>query len=389
MDSSGILSGIVILSLTVLFLILILRKVKQPYFIAYILSGVVLGPSVLGVVEERALIDQLGELGVILLMFFIGAEINLPDLSKHFKKPFLAAVIQVVLSFACMYWVGSFLDWHWNIIILISFVISLSSSAIIFQYLTRTGQIHSPLGMLTTGVLLVQDIMIVPMMLTLNFMAQGHVPLPMLMKVMAGGVLVILFLRAAMRHKLLKIPFYKDIEADHDLQVFLGFVLCFGMAWVTNWFGLSGALGAFVAGIYIGQDKATRWFDHAMRPFRVFLLAFFFLSIGLQIDLAFLTENSLTILFITISILLINSLINAVVFKLMGSRWRDSLYAGALLSQIGEFSFVLVSLALSLGVIGQYSYQITLSVIALTMVLTSVWIGIMQRFMGRTLMPTR
>ncbi|MBY0435702.1 MAG: cation:proton antiporter, partial [Cyclobacteriaceae bacterium] len=111
-----------------------------------------------------------------------------------------------------------------------------------------------------------------------------------------------------------------------------------------------------------------------------FFLSVFFLSIGLQIQLDFVINNFGAIMLITLCVLLINSLINTLIFRWMGSTWRDSVYSGALLSQIGEFSFVLVNMAVSIGLIVEYSYQITLAVIAMTMMLTMIWISVIQKF---------
>lgn len=374
----GILTSIVILSFTVLLLALLLKRVKQPYFVAYIIAGVFLGPEVFGVISKSSTIVELGELGVILLMFFIGAEISLPDLSKSFKKLLLGTLSQLLLSFLFMLVVGHFLNWSWQVIILISFVISFSSSAIIFQYLSNAGQIHSKLGMLTSGVLIMQDILLVPTMIALNFMAKGKPESVELIKTALGGLLILAFIYAAIGKKLIRIPFKHDLKHDHDLQVFIGFLLCFGLARITHWFGLSAALGAFLAGILVGQDKSTQWLDHALVPFRVFFLAFFFLAVGLQLNIDFLFKNLGTTAIITLSVLIINSLINALIFKVLGNTWRDSIYAGALLSQIGEFSFVLINVAASLGFIGDYSYQMTLAVITASMMLTSIWISIIQ-----------
>jgi CPA2 family monovalent cation:H+ antiporter-2 len=129
----------------------------------------------------------------------------------------------------------------------------------------------------------------------------------------------------------------------------------------------------------IGQDKATRWLGKSLIPFRVFFMAFFFLAIGLQLDVGFFAANAGTIVLVAISVLIINSLINSLLFKLSGNSWRDSIYAGALLSQIGEFSFVLLTLAASLGLVGDYMRQITLAVITSTMLLSSIWLAIIQK----------
>ncbi|MGJ1382684.1 cation:proton antiporter domain-containing protein [Sphingobacterium siyangense] len=381
--SSQLFSGIAVLSFVLLLLILLLRRLKQPYFIAYIASGIILGPKVLNIIHAPEVVSELGEIGIVLLMFSIGAHIDLRSLSQNFYKPLLIASVQVVLSFICMHLIGRQAGWNMDTIVLISFIISLSSSAIVFQYLARTGEIKSQLGLITCGVLLMQDILVVPMILTLNFMSGSNASIFDLVKVCIGGMLILLFLRAAITKKLFKIPMQKEIIADHDLQVFIGFCICFGMAWISFWFGLSPAFGAFAAGIVIGQDRAIHWLEKSLIPFKVFFMAFFFVAVGLQLDINFFINNAGTIIMVTVSVLLINSIINSVLFKLTGNNWRDSIYGGALLSQIGEFSFMLATLGASLGLVATYTYQITLAVITLTMLLTTIWLTIIQQLIYR------
>lgn len=380
---SQLFSGIAVLSLIVLLLILLLRRLKQPYFIAYIAAGVLLGPEVFNIIHKPDVISELGEIGIIIMMFSIGSEIDLQYLTRNFYKPLLISVVQVVLSFICMYFVGSYAGWKMTTIVLTAFTISISSSAIVFQYLARTGQIKSQLGMITCGVLLMQDILVIPMMLALNFMSGTAPSAVQLIKVCAGGVLMILFLKGALTRKLFKIPMQKEITADHELQVFIGFSICFTMAWISGWLGLSTAFGAFASGILIGHDKATHWLGISLIPFRVFFMAFFFLAVGLQLDINFFIQNAGTIILISFSVLFINSLINTILFKMTKNSWRDSLYAGALLSQIGEFSFILMTMAASLKLVENYMYQITLAVITSTMMLTTIWLMIIQRLIFR------
>lgn len=371
------------LSFIILLLILFLRRLKQPYFIAYIAAGLLLGPQAFDIIHEPEVISEIGEIGIVLLMFSIGNEIDLRHLSHNFYKPLLIALVQIVLSFFCMYIIGTYAGWKITTTILMTFIISLSSSAIVFQYLSRTGEIKSQLGVITCGVLLMQDILVVPMILMLNFMSGSSISAWELGKVCIGGVLIILFLRATIDKKLFHIPMRREIIADHELQVFIGFSICFGMAWITAWFGLSPAFGAFAAGIIIGQDKATHWLGKSLIPFRVFFMAFFFLAVGLQLDIRFFYENAGTIIWVTITVLVVNSLINTVLFRITKNTWRDSLYGGALLSQIGEFSFVLMTLAASLHLVGNYTYQITLAVITFTMLLTTLWLMIIQQLIYR------
>lgn len=214
-----------------------------------------------------------------------------------------------------------------------------------------------------------------------NLAAAGQLNVTQLISASLGGILIILFLRAAMKHRLLKLPFYKDIHDDQDLQIFIGLFFCFGLAWLTHFIGLSSALGAFAAGIIIGQDESTEKLKHNLNPFRVFFLALFFISVGLQLNISFFYNNIWVILLLVLFVMLINSLINSFVFKALDMKWKDSIYVGALLSQIGEFSFVLSTTAHHLKIIENYSYQITLSVIMLTMIFTSVWIWSIKQFL--------
>jgi CPA2 family monovalent cation:H+ antiporter-2 len=380
---SQLFSGIAVLSFIVLFLILLLRHLKQPYFIAYIAAGILLGPQAFNIIHKPEVILELGEIGIILLMFSIGSEIGIEELTRNVYKPLLIALVSIFISFVCMYIVGFYAGWKMSAIILTAFIISISSSAIVFQYLARTGEIKSQLGIITCGVLLMQDILVIPMMLTLNFMSGSNISSLQLIKVSAGCIMMILFLKSVRNRNLFKIPMRKEIIADHELQVFIGFSICFGMAWFSGWCGLSPAFGAFLSGILIGNDKATKWLGRSLIPFRIFFMAFFFIAVGLQLDIVFFLENIGIILSISILVLFMNSLINTLLFRLTKNSWRDSLYGGALLSQIGEFSFVLITLAASLRLVENYFYQITLAVITLTMLLTTVWLMIIQKLIYR------
>ncbi|MBO0936800.1 cation:proton antiporter [Fibrella sp. HMF5335] len=379
----SVLSGLVILSLVILIWVLLLRRLNQPYFIAYILSGVVLGPDGLRVLTNPELIIQLGELGIILLLFFIGLEIRLPDLTKQVRKPLLGMLFQVALSGLAAWMVGAYMDWSVPVMLLVAFVLSLSSSAIIHPYLAQHNETNTPLGTLTTGVLLLQDMATIPMLLTLNFLGKGQFNAVELTLMVVGGVLSLLFLQMAMRSRLIQLPFADALLHDHDLQVFVGLVICFGMAWLTQAFHLSAALGAFLAGVLVNRSSATRWLEHSLLPFRVFFLALFFVAVGLQIKIDFFLANWLLVSILVLLVLIINSLLGTLAFRAAGSSWRDSVYAGALLSQLGEFSIVLGLTARQLGLINEFIYQLTLSVVALTMLITTLWIEVIRRFLFR------
>jgi CPA2 family monovalent cation:H+ antiporter-2 len=374
-----LLKGIVGMLLTILILSWALKRFRQPYFSAYIIAGVLLGPFGLRFFNDANTIAQIGALGLIMQMFFIGAEIEVPALVKNFRTSFVGTVVQLLLSFAFIAIIGHQLEWSAARVVLFSFIISLSSSAIILEYLHKNKEINSRLGYLTTGILILQDFLIVPMIMTLNFLAKGESNPWQL--VIGMGVMVVfgILLRKLVLKRKILFPLLSRFHPDHELQVFLGLLLCFGFAWITSMLNLSAALGAMFAGILVSQNDSMKWLGNTLAPFRVFFLALFFVSIGLQLDLAFIKEHVGIITALVILIFGINSLINACVFRMLKESWKNSLYAGALLSQIGEFSLVLCTVAKSLKLVDEFSFQLTLVVISITMLLSAVWVNVIRK----------
>jgi CPA2 family monovalent cation:H+ antiporter-2 len=376
-----LLEGIVGMLLSILLLSWVLKRFRQPYFSAYIIAGILLGPHGVQLFSDVTTIAQIGSLGLIMQMFFIGAEIEVPGLMKNIRTSAIGVSVQLMLSFVFMAMIGHQLGWTTGRIVLFSFIISLSSSAIILEYLHKNMEINSRLGNLTTGILILQDFLIVPMIMVLNFMAKGESNLGQLtLGIFIMLVFLVLLRMLVLRKKVL--PFSLAVfQPDHELQVFIGLFLCFGFAWITSMLHLSAAMGAMFAGLIISQNESMKWLDRALIPFRIFFLALFFLSIGLQLDWSFVKAHIALISALVILIFGINSLINACVFRLLNETWKNSLYAGALLSQIGEFSLVLCTVAKSLHLVDEFSFQLTLAVISVTMLLSSGWVSVIRSFL--------
>ena len=143
---------------------------------------------------------------------------------------------------------------------------------------------------------------------------------------------------------------------------------------------LSTALGAFVAGVFVSRFADTHWIGHSLESLRVLFVALFFLSIGILVDIEFFVENLHKIITLTIVVLTANTLIVAFIVRLFGYDWRSSLYAGSLLSQVGEFSFILAAIGLNTRIIAKYSYQMTISIIVITMIASPVLIFCVRRY---------
>ena len=375
-----LLQSIVIMLLSILLTGLLLKKLNQPYFVAYIIAGIILGPYVFQVFNNSDTISVIGELGLLIQMFFIGTKMDTQTLAKNIKKPLAGVIAQLVLSFFFISLLGVYQQWNWQEILLFSFIISLSSSAIILEYLEKNNEINTPLGTLTSGILVLQDFLLVPMLLVINFIGHKNLSLKQILPLLFSTLVITIFLRFVFLNRKINIRFPDKFKDDHEAQVFAGLLLCFGFSWLTQMLNLSAAIGALIGGIIIARSNSTQWLETKLIPFRVFFLSLFFLSIGLQIDLRFLIQHIKLICLIVAIILIVNSAINAIVFRLLGVSRRNSIYAGALLSQIGEFSLVLCMVAKTQNLVNEFWYQLTLTVIAVTMLMTAIWINIIRTF---------
>jgi len=372
----------VLIALIIIGLATLLRYFKQPFVIAYILAGVLLGKYGFEIIVDETLIKGIGEFGLILLLFFIGMEIDLKDFLKNWKIATFGTLSQIFGSVFLVSLIGYAFGWQLNRIIILGFIISLSSSAVIIKLLQDNQESQSEVGKNIISILLMQDILIVPMLIATNYLG-GNVPstIDIIMQIV-GGILLIGSMVWIFNKKEFRLPFSKTIEKDHELQVFFAFIVCFGFAVLTALFGLSAALGAFVGGMVVHAAKSTDWFHDSLNSFRVIFVALFFVSIGMLIDIRFVTAHWQTIGLLLIAVYLSNHLINALVLQFFGRNWTNSLYGGALLAQIGELAFILVSSAYYTAIISDFEYQLTIVTIALTLLISPFWISLTKRLVG-------
>jgi len=361
---------------------LVLKRIKQPYIIGYILVGALLGKDGLSLIEDTETINHLGEIGIMLLLFFIGMEISLPEFVKQWKVATLGTLIQVVASVLIMLGVGFLFDWKIERSIILGFVISLSSSAVIIKLLVDKNLVNTRIGKNVLSILLTQDIIIVPLLIITSFLGGKEESLGNIILMLTGGAIIMGILIYIYNKKTIILPFSKTIENDHEIQVFVAIFFCFGGALVASIFGLSPALGAFVGGMVMHASKATQWIFDTLDSFRVLFVAIFFISIGLQLDFQFMYQNASAISVVIVAVYLTNHLINSVVLRLFSSPWKEAFIGGALLAQIGELSFLLGSSAFSLGIIESYTYKFTITLISLTLIISPFWITLTERLLA-------
>jgi CPA2 family monovalent cation:H+ antiporter-2 len=366
----------------VLALGMIMRFFNQPHVVVYLVAGVLIGPEVTGLFSDQEMLGRVGAIGVVLLLFFIGMEISPRRLAANWKVSVIGTLLQIIISVACIWFIGQWLDWPLVRILMLGFVISLSSTAVIMKILRDWGELETPVGQDAIGILLVQDIAVVPMMIILDQFGDGAGGQQNYWLQLLGGIVVIACLALFAVREEIHIPWLKWLKKDQELQLFGALAICFGVALLTGWLGLSTALGAFLAGMFIGVAKETKWLHQSLEPFRVVLVALFFVSIGMMVDLQFMAENAGLIALLVMFVLILNTFINAFILRLLGDPWRETLYVGALLAQIGEFGFVLAAVGIHDHIISDYAYQLVISIITMTLLLSPAWIMLMRKLLG-------
>ena len=314
----------------------------------------------------------------VLLLFFIGMESSPKRLAQNWFISVFGTLLQIAISVGAIALLGHFLDWSFSRIVFLGFIISLSSTAVVLKLLEDWKELDTKVGQDVLGVLLVQDLLIVPMVIMLEVLGGGVPSVSSLVVQTVGGLAVILLAAWLVSVDDLKIPWIHHLERDHEMQLFIALGVCFGMAMVTGSLGLSAPLGAFVGGMVVSTARQTHWVHQSLSSFRTVFMAVFFVSVGMMIDLNFLLEYYVQVAALVVAAVLTNTVINAGILRTLGAPWNASLYGASLLSQIGEFSFVLAAIGMHVGIVNQTGYQITISVIALTLMASPMWIELMK-----------
>lgn len=380
MHSDSFMLALVAAVLGILLVGMASQRLKQPHVVGYLLAGVMLGPDGFALVTAPGIPERMGEIGVMLLLFFVGLEATPRQLFAHWRIALFGPLLQSAAALLLIWPLGLWLGWSLTQVLLFSFIITLSSTAVVLKTLADSGELDSRLGRRLVGILLIQDLAIVPMLIILRYGAgtelQGFDPLLTLV----GGVLLVLLLGWLYVRPRIEVPLPGWIRTDPEMQVFAALSFALGLALLTGLLNLSTALGAFVAGMLIGASRDADWVHRHLEPFRVVFVAAFFVSIGMLVDLDRLLEHLGQILLLVLALLGVNTSINALLFRLFGDTVKQSLYAGALLAQAGEFSFVLAAFGREQQIIDESNYQLAVAVIALSLLLSPLWVQLIRRY---------
>jgi len=352
----------------------IFQRLKQPVVLGYILAGFIIGPNVpIPVLADRQIVQTLSELGVILLMFSLGLEFSLGKLAKLGAGASLTALFQSSLMIWLGFVTGRLLGWTTIESLFAGSIIAISSTTIIAKAFDEQG-VRGPLRELVVGILIAEDLIAILLMATLTAVAGGTGLSALDMAKTTGKLFG--FLAVLIAIGLLLVP--RAVRAinrldrpETTLVASIGF--CFAVSLLAHSFGYSVALGAFIAGSLIAESGEGKAIEHLVQPVRDMFAAVFFVSVGMLIDPAVIAQHWLAITVLTLVVVSGKILGVTLGAFLTGHGVRTSVQSGMSLAQIGEFSFIIAGLGLTLKATGSFLYPIAVAVSAIT-TLTTPWL---------------
>ena len=328
MHLDPVLPLFVVVVFALLLLAIIAAAMRQPVVIGYLFGGLILGPAVLGLVTDVGFVARLGAVGVVLLLFFIGLEIAPRRFFANWRLAVVGTIFQVAITTAAVCAFGALLDWPFNRCVLLGFVVSLSSTAVVLKLLRDWGELDTRVGRDVLGILLTQDVMVIPMLIALGLLAGEPMHVRAVGAQLFGGAVLIGLVAWIVRRGRIELPLGHLLGRDHELQIMTTLLICFGLALFSASFHLSTALGAFIAGIVVRASQQVQPIEKSLEALRVLFVALFFASIGMLIDLEFIRQHLWQILMLVGVVMAGNTLLNGVLLRILGRSWRESFYAG-------------------------------------------------------------
>ncbi len=365
------------LSIAVLF---ICHRLRVPTVVGFLLTGIFVGPYGLGLIKAIYEVEIFAEVGVVLLLFTIGIEFSLERLLQIRKSVLMGGSLQVLLTLLAALFIAKQLGQAHGEAVFIGFLAALSSTVIVLKLIQERSEVNSPHGRTTLGILIFQDIIIVPMILVTPLLAGAAGNLgESFIVLLAEGIGIILLVIVSARWIVPRVLYQIARTRNHELFLLSVVVICFGVAWLTSKAGLSLALGAFLAGLIISESEYSHQALGNILPFRDIFTTFFFVSIGMMLDVGFLFQQPGFIVLIALSVLVLKAIIAGFVTILLGFPLRTGILVGLALGQIGEFSFILSRAGVEHGLLAGNIYQMFLAVSILSMAMTPFIITLAPR----------
>jgi monovalent cation:H+ antiporter-2, CPA2 family len=356
------------------------HRLRLPVIVGFMITGVVIGPYGSGLIKDALAVESLAEIGVVLLLFTIGLEFSLRRMMEMKRLVVWGGGLQVLLTILAVTGLFNLLGWAAGQSAFFGFLFALSSTAIVLKTYMDRLEIDTPHGKAGVGILLFQDLCIVPMMMLVPVLSgkEGSsftniaIKLGTALAVIAGVILAARFVAPFLLHHIVRL---------RSPEVFIIFVVLvsLGTAWLTSHFGLSMALGAFIAGIVLAESEYSHQIVSDVMPFRDVFNSVFFISIGMLLSLGSLATNLWTVIGWFGALVLGKAIIVLAVTRLLGNSLRVAAMVGIGLAQVGEFSFILAKVGLGQGLLSEVDYQRFLAASILSMIATPFLIKVSPR----------
>ncbi|HSW63555.1 MAG TPA: cation:proton antiporter [Dissulfurispiraceae bacterium] len=354
----------------------LLGRIRVPSIVGFLFAGLIVGPHGIALVHDIKAVELVAEIGVVLLMFVIGLEFSLKTLMQLRGLVVVGGFLQGALTILLVALIASFGFRHdAGAAVFYGFLVALSSTAIAIKLLQDRGELNAPHGMASLGILIFQDLCVVPFMLLIPILAgTGGSAQDVIITIGKAAIFVAGILLAS-RWAVPQILHQVVHTKSRELFVITIIMLCLGTAVLTAELGLSLALGAFLAGIVISESEYSSQAVSDILPLKESFSALFFISIGMLLDLRFAMNNAPMVCAIVLIILLVKVFATAVAAYGAGQALRHSLQTGFCLAQVGEFSFVLAAAGKAVGLIpSDEMFQLFLSAAVFTMMLTPMFV---------------
>lgn len=377
----AVLNDILIILALSLVVFIVFSRLKIPPIVGFIITGIMAGPYGFALVKSVSDVEKLAEIGVMFLLFTIGIEFSLKSMFRMKRLVLLGGALQVAITVLVTFFLCRITGQPAGRSVFIGFIVSLSSTAIVLKTMQERGELDSPHGVITLGILIFQDIIVVAMLLITPLLSgvSASIGKPFLMVLLKGIIIVSLVIFSA-RWIIPGMLYFVARTKSRELFLLSLILTCLAIAWITASQGLSFALGAFLAGLTISGSEYKRQALGDIIPFRDVFISFFFISVGMLMDIGYFVQHPVLILAVFAGFMLMKAVIAGGITALLGAPIRTSILVGIALSQIGEFSFLLLKTGLDRNILTNSLYNLLLSASVLTMLATSFMISLSPFF---------
>ena len=373
MNDSEILHDVLVFLVAAVVVVPAFQRLRTSPVLGYLAAGILVGPHGLAIVRDSESAHTLAEFGVVFLLFMIGLELSVERLRLLGRYVFGLGALQVTITGCLIGGIAWTLGATGEAAIIIGGGLALSSTAFVLQLLIERGERATPFGNISFAVLLFQDLAIVPLLMLVTLLGEGEGSFikQLGLAVVEATVALVLVVGVA---RLIVRPVYRIIAETRSSELFVAtsLLVVLGTGWLVSLVGISMALGAFLAGLMLSDSEYRHQVEADIRPFRGILLGLFFMTVGMSIDINLIHSELAQITLLVVGLMVGKSIVTAALCRGFGLPVGDSVRVGLLLSQGGEFGFIVFLTASALGLLATETTQILLASVTLTMVATPV-----------------